>query len=364
MPAEPIPQDPLHAFAHALPKVELHCHLLGTVRRATFTGLVRRARAPISDAEIEAFYTRGDKPVGVLRVLRALDAYLIRSPDDLNGLTYEYLEDAATHNVRYAEFFWNPTGTAQVSGIAYPRALAAIVRAIADAKADHGITGRLIAAIDREAPPAAAQEMVQWVTEHRCDEVPGIGMDYREVDHPPEWFAGAYAAARRAGLKTTAHAGEFGMPWTNVRTALVELGVDRIDHGYTVLDAPDFARTCAERGIVFTVVPTNSYYLRTLAPDRWAIDHPIRRMPAAGLLIHPNTDDPTLHHVTPTGAWIMMARDFDFGLEDLRGFMENGLKAAWIDDSTRRDWRLASLARFDELRTLWPDANRPSAQGD
>ena len=76
----------IQAFAHALPKVELHCHLLGTVRRSTFTDLARRAGASISEAEIEAFYTRGDKPVGVLRVLRALDAQLIRSPDDLHRL--------------------------------------------------------------------------------------------------------------------------------------------------------------------------------------------------------------------------------------------------------------------------------------
>jgi adenosine deaminase len=67
--------------------------------------------------------------------------------------------------------------------------------------------------------------------------------------------------------------------------------------------AADFARRCADRGIVFTVVPTNSYYLRTLPPERWALDHPIRRMPGLGLRIHPNTDDPTLHQVTPTGAW-------------------------------------------------------------
>jgi adenosine deaminase len=53
---------------------------------------------------------------------------------------------------------------------------------------------------------------------------------------------------------------------------------------------------------VFTVVPTNSYYLRTLAPERWALDHPIRQMPSMGIRIHPNTDDPTLHHVDPTGA--------------------------------------------------------------
>ena len=344
----------LDSFLFAMPKMELHCHLFGTVRHQTFADLNRHAGSPLSAEDVESFYTRGDKPVGVLRVLRALDAQLVRAPSDLHRLTLEYLQDAAIHNVRYAEFFWNPTGTVQVSGISYASAQAAIVEGIRDAERKFGIVGRMVAAVDREASPRAATEMVEWVTAHRCDEVIGIGIDYRENDRPPELFAQAYQDARRAGLKATAHAGEFGMPSSNVRTALELLQVDRIDHGYTVVDDPELARQCAERGVLFTVVPTNSYYLRTLPPERWALDHPIRRMPGLGLRIHPNTDDPTLHHVTPTGAWRMMVHDFGFSIDDLRGFMENGLDGAWIDDTQRRRWHGEWSAEFDLLRAAHP----------
>jgi adenosine deaminase len=352
-------ESSLESFLRAIPKVDLHCHLFGTVRHATFAQLNRRAGSPLADEDVEGFYTRGEKPVGVLRVLRALDADLVRGADDLHRLAYEYLEDAAAHNVRYSEFFWNPTGTARASGIPYRTAQDAIVRAIHDARRDFGIVGRLIAAVDREASPDAAVEMVGWVAANRCEEVIGIGIDYRENDRPPELFLQAYRDARRAGLKTTAHAGEFGMPWTNVRTALDLLQVDRIDHGYTVVDEPAFARECAERGVLFTVVPTNSYYLRTLPPERWALDHPIRRMPGLGLRIHPNTDDPTLHKVTPTRAWLMMTRDFGFGLDDLRGFMHNGLDGAWIDDETRLRWKAQWSEEFDTLRARMMQAQSP-----
>jgi adenosine deaminase len=349
-------------FFHALPKVELHCHLLGTVQRATLTEWVAREQAPISAEEIAAFYTRGDKPVGVLRVLRALETQLLRLPEDLARLTREYLAAAAAHHVRYAEFFWNPTGTARDSGISYREGLAAIVQAIADAQASHGIIGRLIPAIDREAAPRDALEMVQWVVHeqqlHPRAEVVGIGIDYREVDRPPELFSAAYALARRHGLKTTAHAGEFGTPWTHVQTCIEQLKVDRIDHGYTVVDAPDCARRCADAGIVFTVVPTNSYYLRTLAPERWALDHPIRCMPGLGLFIHPNTDDPTLHHVTPSQAWQKMHVDFGFDAPALRSFMHNGLRGAWVDATTRQRWAVEFDAGFDQaLLAVSPPAN-------
>jgi adenosine deaminase len=73
-------------------------------------------------------------------------------------------------------------------------------------------------------------------------------------------------------------------------------------------------------------------------------------MVSMGLRVHPNTDDPTLHHVTPTRAWLMMARDFGFGLDALKTFMINGLDAAWIDDASRRRWRQDWSAQFDTLR--------------
>ena len=339
----------LEQFVRAIPKVELHCHLFGTVRQDTFRALAAKTNNVVTPEEIDAFYTRGEKPVGVLRVLRALDAHLIVAPADLYCLTYEYLEDAHSHGVRYAEFFWNPTGTVRVSGIRYEAAQDAIVAAIRDARRDFGVIGRLIPSIDREAPPEEALQMVEWMKEFRAPEVIGIGIDYRENDRPPELFLQAYRAAREAGFKCTAHAGEFGMPWMNVATAVDILKVDRVDHGYTIVDNPELARQYAERGLVFTVVPTNSYYLRTLAPERWALDHPIRAMAKLGLKLHPNTDDPTLHHVTPTGAWLMM-REFGFGIDDMRAFMLNGLDGAWIDQATRQAWRTEFAATFDALR--------------
>lgn len=337
------------AFFAALPKVELHCHLLGAIRRETFTDLVRKRQAPITDAEIASFYERGSKPVGVLRVLRALEAHLLLEPEDFRRITYEYLEDASVESVEHAEFFWNPTATMRDAGLPYREAQAGIVAGIREAAADFGISALLVPAIDREAEASEALEMVEQVIAHRNPLVAGIGIDYRENDRPPEMFAEAYALARRNGLKATAHAGEFGMPWNNVATAVDVLGVDRIDHGYTIVDNPELAARYAERGIMFTIVPTNSYYLRTLSEDRWALDHPIRRMAELGLAMHPNTDDPTLHHVTPAGAWQLMVSHLGFELADLRAMMLHGIEGSWADEDSKARWRAEWPGRFDAL---------------
>jgi adenosine deaminase len=345
-----VADEMLRAFFAAIPKAELHCHLLGAVRRGTFTELAAKHRAPLSAGDIASFYERGEKPVGVLRVLRALEQHLLLAPDDFRRIAYEYLSDAAAENVRHAEFFWNPTASLRTSGLRYADMQAAIVAGMRDAQTDYSITSLLIPSIDREASPAEAVAMVEAMLAARDESVAGIGIDYGEIDRPPELFADAFALARSAGLRATAHAGEFGTSWRNVATAVDVLGVDRVDHGYTIVDNPDLARRYADRGIVFTVVPTNSYYMRTLAPDRWALDHPIRRMAELGLRLHPNTDDPTLHAVSPAGAWELMYTHLGFDVDALRVMMMNGIDGGWTSDAVKHARKLEWGASFDTSR--------------
>ena len=48
--------------------------------------------------------------------------------------------------------------------------------------------------------------------------------------------------------------------------------------------------------------------------------------------------------------------DHIHGLDDLRGFMLNGLDGAWIDETQRRDWRAQWSDAFDHLRSRLGDA--------
>ena len=51
-----------------------------------------------------------------------------------------------------------------------------------------------------------------------------------------------------------------------------------------------------------------------------------------------------------------MVRTSGLGLDDLHGFMHNGLDGAWIDDGQRRAWRTQWSAEFDQLRARFgPD---------
>ena len=193
----------LQTLLTRIPKVELHCHLLGTIQQQTMAEIAAKNHARTSRQEIEQFYVRGEKPVGVLHIFRELEAHILMTPDDLYRIAYEYAESVAPHNVRYAEVFWNPTGTLNHTDLSYAALQDAIVRGFIDAERDFGVVCRLIPSIDRQASPGEALEMAQLVVAHRDPRVIGIGIDYNEVDHPPELFADAYALAKRHGLKAT-----------------------------------------------------------------------------------------------------------------------------------------------------------------
>lgn len=346
-------------FFLRVPKTELHCHLLGTVRHETFSALVRKHRAPLSVGDVDGFYRREGKPTGVLRVLRALERHVLLESDDFRRITYEYLQDAAREGVRHAEFFWNPTASLRDVGLSYEQMQAGILCGMRDAEIDFGISSLLIPAVDREASATEASEMVRLMMASRHEAVAGIGIDYRETDRPPELFREAFRLAKANGFRATAHAGEFGTPWNNVATVIDDLQVDRVDHGYTVIDNPDLVKRCVARGTVFTVVPTNSYYLRALEPERWAVDHPIRRMIALGLRVHPNTDDPTLHHISPAGAWQLMYSHFGCTAADLRGMLFNGIDGSWVAEDRKRAWRTQWAAEFDALAAAAFPRNQP-----
>jgi adenosine deaminase len=335
-------------FFADIPKVDIHCHLYGTIREATLQEFVRESGAPMSEADVSGFYVRGEKPKGVLHAFRFMEEFILGNPDRLYRLTSECLEDLRSENVRYAELFWNSTGTLQhAPQLTFAEAQAAILDAMDDAERKFGIGANLIHAIDRQASPEDAVTMMDRALAAPHPKVVGLGIDYLETGHPPEGFWKAYQMAREAGWKTTAHAGEFGCHWRNIETALDLLHVDRLDHGYTILDNPELLQTCVERDIVLTVVPTNSYYMRTLDRSEWADKHPIRQLARQGLKIHPNTDDPTFHNITPNLVWKMMHEAFGYTAEDLRSFMLNGLQAAWIDGDTRQIMTHQFIGDFD-----------------
>lgn len=321
----------------AIPKVELHCHVEGTVRPATVLELARRHGRSLPTEDPTELY-RFDSLNGFLEVFWLVQS-LIGDREDWARVAYESLVDAVPHGLRYREMFFTPARHLDAG-----QALADIVDGLSEgveaAERETGVRCSLICDIDRSYGGAVALELAESLAtlrrSGRADRVIGIGMDSTERGVNPADFTPAYDVARAAGLRATGHAGEDTGP-ENIAAALDALNLERIDHGVAIVEDPALAERVAAARIPLDVCPTSNIVIANRYPT--LADHPFRRMREAGLLVTINTDDPAMTDLDLGREYRAVADAFRYSFEEMCAIALEGIEATWLDDGERRALR-------------------------
>lgn len=332
-----------------LPKADLHCHLIGSVRASTFAELARRERLSLPDdperifADINSLPpdpslyqgTRIPVPQGrsagepaVSYSLFQASAWVVevlRDADDLTRIVYEAFEDAhRTSGTRHLELFFDALPP-HLEGLGYRGAVEAYAEGIRLAERDFGMTGLMIQGIDRSRSGEEALEVVRRVVDNPHDVVAGIGLDNLETAGPPERFADAYRLAGEAGLGRTAHSSEHAPTAVNTITCLDLLGCDRIDHGYYVLEDDAVVERMREQQVAFTVASTTSR--RSWRPWRRAS---IEAMLQAGLNVIPCSDDPGMFPTSLAQEYRIMTEQIGATRSQLANMAVASIDASWL----------------------------------
>jgi adenosine deaminase len=190
-----------------------------------------------------------------------------------------------------------------------------------------------------------ALQMTEEVLANRRDEVIGLGMDAAEAPDPPEKFFECFRTAGEGGLHLTSHASEDG-PARNISTCLDLLGCERIDHGYHILEDVAVVERCREDGIHFTCCPTSTAIVYGW-PD--LTTHPINAMMDAGLLVHLNSDDPTMFRTDIGKEYVDFVGQNDYPPEVAKQLVRNGIDASWLDPSEKAALHTAFEDEFAAL---------------
>ncbi|GBQ25716.1 adenosine deaminase [Gluconacetobacter sacchari DSM 12717] len=340
----------IDAIIRAIPKIDLHCHLAGSLSARTVIALAAKNSVPLPVTNPDKFYDFTDF-YDFLSRLEVIGRCMV-TRDDFARVSYEALVDGHRKgNLRYAEFFFSPNYH-YPHGVCYETMVDGFVDGLRRAKEEFGITGRLIPAINRELGAEVAMAMVRDVLTHRREEVIGIGMDCAEFKGPPELFRDAYALARSAGLRCTAHACEDNQtlmqaPPRNVETCLDVLGCDRIDHGYNILADPILTCQCRERGVPFTVCS------HTCVPQRMEKRAAsLQAMHDAGLFLVPCTDDPPMFGTDIGTTYVTMARILSLGVEEIVAMSLRTIEAAWLSDEEKATMKVAFQAEIQALSEM------------
>ena len=322
-----------------IPKVELHCHVEGTVRPRTVLELAAKAGRPLPTANPADLYTY-DSLDSFLSIFWLVQETLV-SPEDWSRIAYESLMDGAAHGLRYREMFFTPA-----RHLADGQSLAAIVSGLTEgieaAEAEAPVQCFLIADMDRAFGPAAGLALVEGIAELRragkAERVIGVGADSTELGVDLGSFAPAFTAARRHGLRRTSHAGEaVGCGPSNIEIALDVLGAERIDHGVALPENAALLARVAGEGIPLTVCPTSNVVIanrfRSLA------EHPLLDLYRAGVHVTINTDDPAMMQWDLGREYAAVAEAYGLDVAAMGEMAIDGIDSTWLDEPDRRSLR-------------------------
>lgn len=331
-------------FVRALPKVELHVHVEGAVAPSTIAELAAKNGVDLGVTDPADLY-RYRNLADFLRVFDLVCRSLVTA-DDLHRVTYEALGIAAAAGVRYREMFFSPTFLMR-HGVAFDTIWSGIAAGVADARSDQGIECRMILDVHKPAGAEGARELIELARSCDRDVLIGIGGDAGEVGIDLASFAGPFADARRSGFRTTMHLGEEG-PAGDIRVGVEVIGVERIDHGVSLIDDPVLLRDVVDRGIGVTACPTSN---RSIGIIEHIADHPLPRLRAAGVRVTVNSDNAEMFGIDLADELCIVRDAFGWGRDELAALCLDSINAAWLDDTDRRAMRSAFS---EEIRKLAP----------
>ncbi|GIH94666.1 adenosine deaminase [Planobispora siamensis] len=333
----------IHAFIDALPKVELHVHLVGSASVPTVLELSRRhpgSRVPTTPEELRAFYVFRDF-ADFARVYQAVNA-LVREPEDVATLVTGLARDLAGQNGRYVEVTVTPYAH-HVVGMPMRAVTEALDIAARRSLEEYGVRIGYIFDI----PGEYGAEAARITLDHALREPPralvafGLaGIEQERVRHR-DAFRDAFRAATAAGLHSVPHAGEMTGPET-VWEVVDHLGAERIGHGISCLDDPRLVAHLRERQIPLDVCPTSNVCTGQVAHIK---EHPLPRLLREGLFVTINSDDPPMFATTLTEEYRVAADVFGLDRPALATLARNAVTASYLDPGTRREL----LAEIDAL---------------
>jgi aminodeoxyfutalosine deaminase len=337
----------IEKFVQAMPKVELHVHLEGSIRPETLLQLAKRHHVALpadSLDDLKAWYVFRDFP-HFAEVYQTLSK-CIRTTDDIEFITREFLVGQAAQNIRHSEATFTALTHFRNSSLGFDQQLAAINRAREWGERELNTSLLVIFDIPREfAQPEEALQLVQWLASRQPEGVAALGLGGYEVGFPVEKYQTAFEFAHRAGVTTVLHAGETAGP-PSIWSAL-QLGHSvRIGHGVRCLEDTNLVAYLRDRQVPLEVCPTSNVCLRVVQE---LASHPLPKLLAENLYVTINSDDPPMFNTTLTGEFISITQQFGFTRNDLQRFVMNALHASLLPNERKMALEKIFVAQFEQL---------------
>ncbi len=336
----------LDAFITAMPKVELHLHLEGSITPGTLLRIAERNNVDLparDEAGVAQLFHYKDFQE-FLTVFMILARSLKRG-EDFELLAYELGHHLADQNARYAEVMISAFQYYS-RGVDLDEVVQGAAAGFARAERERGTRVQLAFDYGRGFGVETAWRVLEIAVRNIRNGLIAWSIGGDEINYPPELFSEVFAAARQAGLHVMAHAGEVGGP-ESVWGAVELLHCERVGHGIRSIDDPALVAHLRQRGVVLDVSPSSNIRTGAVAHIE---QHPLRQLFDAGVHVTLNTDDPTFFNTTLIGEYRLAARAFGFDIDDLVKLALNGVRATFLPPDERARMLDEFQAEFAQLR--------------
>jgi adenosine deaminase len=324
-------------LARRMPKAELHCHLQGALRPSQFEQLVS-ARSTNHRADPAAYdfrtFTKFFDDLDRFAALWGDKASLVLATLDVLGSMY----DAGAVRV---ELMLTPELHRRAVGVDNTTLLEAVAEGFRIAEDLWDLSGGIVVEMHRSDGGTAALQLVEETLALAERGLPVLGYgndgDHHQVDF--DELAPAYMLARSAGMGLCGHAANVA----DVERAL-DLGLDRIDHGFFAASSPSTLQRLAESGTPLVVCPTSG--VLAVGP---AFFDALTVLSDAGVPLVLGTDDPPLFFTDLVQEYITFGEEYELSSDELVNTAATSITAAWYGPSGQ-DHRLRDLDLLESHR--------------
>ena len=146
-----------------LPKIELHCHLDGSLRLESLIDIAQTKNINLPSTEIETLHkllTFSNKRGSLEDYLKAFEVTLsvMQTPEDLERIAFELIEDVAKENVKYIEVRYSPILHTE-QGMTPSESIDAVKAGLEKGKKEFGVSSGIIICGIRNISPEASLKL-------------------------------------------------------------------------------------------------------------------------------------------------------------------------------------------------------------
>jgi adenosine deaminase len=319
-----------------LPKAELHVHLDSALRPTTMIELARQAKFTLPTADPDALrrFMRVDDAGSLEDYLERFEYTipLLQTPESIERVAYEMVEDAARDGLRYLEVRYCPNLSTR-GGLTMEAALDAELRGLRRGERDFGVVARVINCSLRHYPPELSLAIARLSVAYRDRGVVAFDLAGGEAGRPPGVHGAAFDLAADGCLGITIHAGEAAGA-ASIAEAVHRCHADRIGHGTRLYEDPRLRDYIRDRRLLIETNITSN--VQTRAVTR-ASEHPVRGYVDAGLVVTLCTDGWLMTGVTLSDEYWLAHTELGFTRAEIDRLILDGFANAFLPWPERQE---------------------------